>query len=206
MPQENPTEFDTPASSEAPKRRGRRASVTADPLVDRLTVKITQQFAESGASGLLDVPQAGTGEPPAEPVTPEMPEAPKRKRRRSARDFQQQIGVMKLLVAQRMKQTGASDPEMRARIIAGQPGSGLHLSDLRLSPRTQNFLENTLGIGSVMELLHFRMAELLSIPNFGEKGVAEVYSRLAAAGLYREQTENEEEEDDEEAGEEKVVA
>ena len=57
-------------------------------------------------------------------------------------------------------------------------------AEIGLSVRTTNCLEER-GIFTVNDLLHCRPEELLSISNFGEKTLEEVYKALESIGFYR---------------------
>ena len=59
----------------------------------------------------------------------------------------------------------------------------LHLPEIGLSVRTSNMLEER-GILTVRELLMREKADLMEIPNFGEKTFSEVMSALARLGFY----------------------
>lgn len=61
----------------------------------------------------------------------------------------------------------------------------LSIAEMGLSVRTTNCLEET-GILTVMDLLHTTPKQLLSISNFGEKTLDEVYTSLERLGFYRE--------------------
>jgi DNA-directed RNA polymerase subunit alpha len=61
----------------------------------------------------------------------------------------------------------------------------LSIAEMGLSVRTTNCLEET-GILTVMDLLHTTPKQLLSISNFGEKTLDEVYMSLERLGFYRE--------------------
>jgi len=61
----------------------------------------------------------------------------------------------------------------------------LSIAEMGLSVRTTNCLEET-GIFTVRDLLNSNPKKLLSISNFGEKTLDEVYSSLEALGFYRE--------------------
>ena len=73
-----------------------------------------------------------------------------------------------------------------AEIAAQERQSKLQMStaEIGLSVRTTNCLDEQ-GISTVEELLRCRRAELLAIPNFGEKTLEEVYKALEALGFYR---------------------
>lgn len=62
---------------------------------------------------------------------------------------------------------------------------GLSTAEIGLTVRTTNCLEEK-GIFTVNDLLNTTRAELLSISNFGEKTLEEVYKALEAIGFYRE--------------------
>ncbi len=57
-------------------------------------------------------------------------------------------------------------------------------AEIGLSVRTTNCLEER-GIFTVNDLLHSTPEELLSISNFGEKTLEEVYKSLEGIGFYR---------------------
>lgn len=57
-------------------------------------------------------------------------------------------------------------------------------AEMGLSVRTTNCLEER-GIFTVEDLLHCTRDDLLSISNFGEKTLEEVYKSLEAIGFYR---------------------
>lgn len=57
-------------------------------------------------------------------------------------------------------------------------------AEIGLSVRTTNCLEER-GIFTVNDLLHCTPADLLSISNFGEKTLEEVYKSLEGVGFYR---------------------
>ena len=57
-------------------------------------------------------------------------------------------------------------------------------AEIGLSVRTTNCLEER-GIFTVNDLLHSTPTELLSISNFGEKTLEEVYKALEGIGFYR---------------------
>ena len=57
-------------------------------------------------------------------------------------------------------------------------------AEIGLSVRTTNCLEER-GIFTVDDLLHCTRDDLLSISNFGEKTLEEVYKALESIGFYR---------------------
>ena len=57
-------------------------------------------------------------------------------------------------------------------------------AEIGLSVRTTNCLEER-GIFTVRDLLHCTRDDLLSISNFGEKTLEEVYKSLEGIGFYR---------------------
>ena len=57
-------------------------------------------------------------------------------------------------------------------------------AEIGLSVRTTNCLEER-GIFKVNDLLHCTREDLLSISNFGEKTLEEVYKALEGVGFYR---------------------
>ena len=57
-------------------------------------------------------------------------------------------------------------------------------AEIGLTVRTTNCLEER-GIFTVEDLLHSTPEELLSISNFGEKTLEEVYKALESIGFYR---------------------
>jgi DNA-directed RNA polymerase subunit alpha len=57
-------------------------------------------------------------------------------------------------------------------------------AEIGLSVRTTNCLEEK-GIFTVNDLLHSTREDLLSISNFGEKTLEEVYRALEGIGFYR---------------------
>ena len=57
-------------------------------------------------------------------------------------------------------------------------------AEIGLSVRTTNCLEER-GIFTVNDLLHTTREDLLSISNFGEKTLEEVYKALEGVGFYR---------------------
>jgi len=60
----------------------------------------------------------------------------------------------------------------------------LSTAEIGLTVRTTNCLEDK-GIFSVEDLLNTNRSELLSIANFGEKTLEEVYKSLEAIGFFR---------------------
>lgn len=60
----------------------------------------------------------------------------------------------------------------------------LSIAEMGLSVRTTNCLEET-GILTVRDLLNATPKRLLSISNFGEKTLDEVYAALAKLGFHR---------------------
>lgn len=60
----------------------------------------------------------------------------------------------------------------------------LSTAEIGLTVRTTNCLEEK-GIFSVRDLLNTTRADLLSISNFGEKTLEEVYKALAAIGFHK---------------------
>ncbi len=60
----------------------------------------------------------------------------------------------------------------------------LSTAEIGLTVRTTNCLEEK-GIFTVRDLLHTTREELLSISNFGEKTLEEVYKALEKIGFYR---------------------
>jgi DNA-directed RNA polymerase subunit alpha len=57
-------------------------------------------------------------------------------------------------------------------------------AEIGLTVRTTNCLEER-GIFTVEDLLHSTREDLLSISNFGEKTLEEVYAALESIGFYR---------------------
>jgi DNA-directed RNA polymerase subunit alpha len=57
-------------------------------------------------------------------------------------------------------------------------------AEIGLAVRTTNCLEER-GVFTVNDLLHCTREELLSISNFGEKTLEEVYKALERVGFYR---------------------
>ena len=60
----------------------------------------------------------------------------------------------------------------------------MSIAEMGLSVRTTNCLEET-GILTVRDLLQATPKRLLSISNFGEKTLGEVYAALERLGFYR---------------------
>ncbi|MDR1958985.1 MAG: hypothetical protein LBQ54_08075 [Planctomycetaceae bacterium] len=60
----------------------------------------------------------------------------------------------------------------------------MNTSEIGLSVRTTNCLEDQ-GIFTVKALLQCTREDLLTIPNFGEKTLEEVYAALERIGFYR---------------------
>ena len=65
----------------------------------------------------------------------------------------------------------------------------LSTAEIGLTVRTTNCLEER-GIFSVRDLLNTTRSELLSISNFGEKTLEEVYRALEDIGFHRNRIEN----------------
>lgn len=65
----------------------------------------------------------------------------------------------------------------------------LSTAEIGLTVRTTNCLEEK-GIFTVRDLLHTTRADLLSISNFGEKTLEEVYVALENIGFYRPGSDN----------------
>jgi DNA-directed RNA polymerase subunit alpha len=61
---------------------------------------------------------------------------------------------------------------------------GMSTAEIGLSVRTTNCLEER-GVFTVKDLLHCTPEFLLSISNFGEKTLEEVYKALERVGFYR---------------------
>ncbi len=57
-------------------------------------------------------------------------------------------------------------------------------AEIGLAVRTTNCLEER-GVFTVNDLLHCKREDLLSISNFGEKTLEEVYKALESVGFYR---------------------
>ena len=81
---------------------------------------------------------------------------------------------------------GTRIPMSMARSAAEDRQDKLDMStaELGLNVRTTNCLEER-GIFTVRDLLQCTRADLLSISNFGEKTLEEVYKSLEAVGFYR---------------------
>ncbi len=60
-------------------------------------------------------------------------------------------------------------------------------AEIGLSVRTTNCLEER-GIFTVRDLLNCTSKDLLSISNFGEKTLEEVYNSLESVGFYRQES------------------
>lgn len=60
----------------------------------------------------------------------------------------------------------------------------LSMAEIGLSVRTTNCLDEQ-GISTVGELLRCKRSDLLSIPNFGEKTLEEVFNALEKLGFVR---------------------
>ena len=60
----------------------------------------------------------------------------------------------------------------------------LSMAEIGLSVRTTNCLDEQ-GISTVGELLKCKRSDLLSIPNFGEKTLEEVFNALEKLGFLR---------------------
>ncbi len=85
------------------------------------------------------------------------------------------------------------DAKMKTRIPLSQADEqarlrrerlNLSIAEMGLSVRTTNCLEET-GILTVRDLLNSTPKRLLSISNFGEKTLDEVYASLEKLGFYR---------------------
>ncbi len=61
---------------------------------------------------------------------------------------------------------------------------GMSTAEIGLSVRTTNCLEER-GVFTVQDLLNCTREDLLSISNFGEKTLGEVYIALEGVGFYR---------------------
>ena len=75
-----------------------------------------------------------------------------------------------------------SQAEEQARIRREQ--LDLSTAEIGLTVRTTNCLEEK-GIFTVRDLLNTTRGDLLSISNFGEKTLEEVYQSLESVGFYR---------------------
>lgn len=75
-----------------------------------------------------------------------------------------------------------SQAEEHARLRAKR--LEMSVAEMELSVRTTNCLEET-GIFTVRDLLEATPKKLLSISNFGEKTLEEVYQSLEKLGFYR---------------------
>ena len=78
--------------------------------------------------------------------------------------------------------TYARDRTLRPRICSAR--LEMSTAEIGLSVRTTNCLEER-GIFTVEDLLHCTREDLLSISNFGEKTLEEVYHALETVGFYR---------------------
>ncbi len=74
--------------------------------------------------------------------------------------------------------TTASEVEEQRRRLA------MHIGELGLQIRTANCLEGE-GIYTVHDLLRQTPGKLLSISNFGDKSLEEVYAALEKIGFHR---------------------
>lgn len=81
---------------------------------------------------------------------------------------------------------GSRIPLNRVEVDARELERKLALStaEIGLLVRTTNCLEEQ-GIHTVEDLLNCTPADLLAIPNFGEKTLTEVYNRLGDIGFHR---------------------
>jgi len=80
-------------------------------------------------------------------------------------------------------------PRIPLNIASGQAQNlnerlEMSTAEIGLSVRTTNCLEER-GIFTVNDLLHCTREDLLSISNFGEKTLEEVYKALESIGFYR---------------------
>ena len=73
-------------------------------------------------------------------------------------------------------------PEIKRREM--QEKLDLSMAEIGLSVRTTNCLDEQ-GISTVGELLKCKRSDLLSIPNFGEKTLEEVFNALEKLGFVR---------------------
>jgi hypothetical protein len=85
--------------------------------------------------------------------------------------------------AARMQKWGLDDPQKRQEYFDSNPVYERTLSEIGLSVRIANTLEEALHIRNVLELLFYKREELLAVPNVGEKSLEEVYAKLRAVGL-----------------------
>jgi DNA-directed RNA polymerase subunit alpha len=76
-----------------------------------------------------------------------------------------------------LNNAGAGAKELNERLE-------MSTAEIGLSVRTTNCLEEK-GIFTVNDLLHCTREDLLSISNFGEKTLEEVYKALEGIGFYR---------------------
>lgn len=76
-----------------------------------------------------------------------------------------------------INQTAGQAKDLRERLE-------MSTAEIGLSVRTTNCLEEK-GIFTVNDLLHSTREDLLSISNFGEKTLEEVYKSLEGVGFYR---------------------
>lgn len=74
----------------------------------------------------------------------------------------------------------SQEEETRSR----QERLDMSTAEIGLTVRTTNCLEER-GIFTVRDLLHTRPEQLLSISNFGEKTLEEVYKSLEGVGFFR---------------------
>lgn len=77
-------------------------------------------------------------------------------------------------------------PINRQQLHSDDLGKRLEMStaEIGLAVRTTNCLEEK-GVFTVNDLLHCTREDLLSISNFGEKTLEEVYQALEGIGFYR---------------------
>ena len=80
-----------------------------------------------------------------------------------------------------------SSSQQEARQLADR--LAMSTAEIGLTVRTTNCLEER-GILTVKDLLHRTPEQLLSISNFGEKTLDEVYFALEGIGFYRRSREN----------------
>lgn len=63
---------------------------------------------------------------------------------------------------------------------------GYSLAQLGLPPRTINTIENRMPhVQTVEDLLQCKREDLLALPNFGDKTLEDIYTRLAEIGFLR---------------------